>query len=280
MGTMGRGESAEVRPGRVFLLYLIIWFAGAVTAHWLLRNQAPGVQSALLLPVWDALDCAVFLFVAAATPQLRRLTLGLRAKPVAKPSASDVLIAYGVMLGWGLGLSRLLFILPFVLANPDALWIGVPAYVDYATMFFAATSAGVMTPVVEELVFRGFLQNLWIARHGTWRGLLLASLAFGILHRTTAPFAFVAGIVLGLVYIKYRSLVLCMLLHGVYNLTKFTPLQLPFVDKPASDIGSFAGWVPEIAVTIALIPVAVLFWRRFKPNAVPAAHAPGSPGLP
>ncbi|HET7401607.1 MAG TPA: CPBP family intramembrane glutamic endopeptidase, partial [Usitatibacter sp.] len=222
--------------------------------------------------------------VAAATPQLRRMTSALRAKPAAPPSLSDVLLAYAVMFGWGMGLSRLLFHLPFVVADPQSaphFGLGVPSYVDYVTLFFEAISAGILAPLVEELVFRGFLQNLWIARHGTWRGLLLASLAFGIVHRTQAPFAFVIGIVLGLVYIKYRSLVLCMLLHGLYNLTsRFSPLHVPFLEKPASEVASLAAWVPEIAVTIALIPVAMLFWRRFKPNAVPAAHAPGSPGSP
>jgi len=270
MDAMHRGEGAEIRPARVFLLYLVIYFATYVAAHLLLRNQEPYLRSALLIPVSIALECAVFLFVAAATPQLRRMTLSLRAKPGTPPSPSDVLLAYAVMFGWGLGLSRLLFHLPFVLADPDSaprFGIGIPTYVDYGTWFFAALSAGILAPLVEELVFRGFLQNLWIARHGTWRGLLLASLAFGICHRTQAPFAFGVGIVLGLVYIKYRSLGLCMLLHGVYNLTsRFSPLRLPFLEKPASDVANFAGWVPEIAVSLVLIPLAVLFWRRFNPQ--------------
>ena len=270
MGTMHRGESAEVRPARVFLLFLIVYFVTLLAAYLLLRNQAPYLRSALFMPVWGALECALFLVVAAATPQLRRMTLCVRAKPAAPPSPSDVLLAYAVMLGWGLGLGRLLFHLPFVVADPESaphFGIGVPSYVDYGTLFFAAISAGILAPLVEELVFRGFLQNLWIARHGTWRGLLLASLAFGIVHRTQAPFAFVMGIVLGLVYIKYRSLVLCMLLHGLYNLTsRFSPLHVPFLEKPASDVANFAGWVPEIALSIVLVPLAVLFWRRFRPT--------------
>jgi len=270
MAAMHRGEGAEIKPARVFLLYLVIYFATYVAAYLLLRNQEPYLQSALVIPVSVALECAIFLFVAAASPQLRRMTLSLRGKPAASPSPSDVLLAYAVMFGWGLGLSRLLFHLPFVLADPASAprWgIGIPTYVDYGVMLFAAISAGILAPLAEELVFRGFLQNLWIARHGTWRGLLLASLAFGICHRTQAPFAFGMGIVLGLVYIKYRSLGLCMLLHGVYNLTAtYTPLGLSFLEKPVSDVANFAGWVPEIAVSIVLVPLAVLFWRRFDPK--------------
>ena len=276
MGAMHRGEGVEIRPARVFLLYLIVYFFTLLAAYLLLRKQEPYLQSALLIPVWTALECVLFLVVAAATPQLRRMTLSVRAKPAAPPPPSDVLLAWAVMFGWGLGLSRLLFHLPFVLADPASaprFGIGLPADVDYGTLLFAAISAGILAPLVEELVFRGFLQNLWIARHGTWRGLLLASLAFGIVHRTQAPFAFVMGIVLGLVYIKYRSLALCMLLHGVYNLTsRFSPLHVPFLEKPASDVANFAGWVPEIALSIVLVPVAVLFWRRFKPIGIPPAR--------
>jgi hypothetical protein len=74
----------------------------------------------------------------------------------------------------------------------------------------------------EELLFRGLIQ-VDLGRAFGWKwGLLGASAIFAVMHLTwrSAPevgFVFLAGLVLGLLYLKTRSLVAPIVAHGVNN---------------------------------------------------------------
>lgn len=80
----------------------------------------------------------------------------------------------------------------------------------------------VMAPIVEELLCRGVIFRL--ARHVSakfWVANTIQALLFGVLHANLVQglYAFVFGLVLGYVYGKYERIWLCMLLHGVINLS-------------------------------------------------------------
>lgn len=83
-------------------------------------------------------------------------------------------------------------------------------------------SAAVITPLAEELFFRGMLQNV-LGNFARSRGLavFLASLAFGFVH-LGQPFAIPAlvfvGLCAGLLYERTGSLLAAILLHMAFNL--------------------------------------------------------------
>jgi membrane protease YdiL (CAAX protease family) len=72
-------------------------------------------------------------------------------------------------------------------------------------------TAVVLAPVVEEVVFRGFLLNRWRAKYGPRIGIGLSALCFAVLHAEILG-AVVFSVVLSLVYLRtsrWRALSLC-----------------------------------------------------------------------
>jgi len=80
-------------------------------------------------------------------------------------------------------------------------------------------SIGFAAPVVEELIFRGVIMGRmkWLP---VWAAVLIQALLFGIAHLNLFQglYAFLAGILLALVYVKYRSLLLAIIGHMAFNL--------------------------------------------------------------
>lgn len=73
-----------------------------------------------------------------------------------------------------------------------------------------------LAPVVEEFLFRGVLLNRWSMKWGIRMGVLSSSIAFAIVHNEFfRPFIFGAG--LSLLYIKTRSLLAPIIVHGLNN---------------------------------------------------------------
>lgn len=72
----------------------------------------------------------------------------------------------------------------------------------------------------EELIFRGWLQGVLIAKTNVWMGILLSSLIFGLVHYIStdyAIYAFITGIYLGLIYQVSDNLFIVMMIHAVYD---------------------------------------------------------------
>jgi membrane protease YdiL (CAAX protease family) len=74
--------------------------------------------------------------------------------------------------------------------------------------------------VCEEMLFRGFLQNLLMRHLGTWPGLLLASAVFGLVHAITPAYAVLAavfGAYLGTLWLRSENLLAPILAHALYD---------------------------------------------------------------
>ena len=91
---------------------------------------------------------------------------------------------------------------------------------DLVSTALLAVTAAVIAPVVEELVFRGFLLTRWARRFGVRSGLVSTALLFGVLHFALAPLGATAlGLVAGVLYLRTRSLVAPILAHATANST-------------------------------------------------------------
>ena len=66
----------------------------------------------------------------------------------------------------------------------------------------------VVAPILEEILFRGILQESLTRKYGPWRGILIASAIFGIVHGIPqqALNAFFVGAMIGFIYYKTQSL--------------------------------------------------------------------------
>ena len=121
-------------------------------------------------------------------------------------------VATGMLLGWG----EYNVLRPQVLTQSVGM-VGV-LELSVVMIFFVG--------FVEEFVFRSALQTVASERLGQIPGVLLTSLLFGFMHggyHLTAEifFAFCAGLVFGIMFLKTASLPLIAIAHGVTNVSLF-----------------------------------------------------------
>ena len=110
----------------------------------------------------------------------------------------------------------------------------IPSAVDNLTasdipLPVVAVFAVILGPLFEELVFRGFLQPLFQQAGGKWRGLIVTSALFSLLHGAQNEWLwqyfvllFFAGLAFGIVRQRSGSTAAAFLLHMGFNLTPLT----------------------------------------------------------
>lgn len=118
----------------------------------------------------------------------------------------------------------ILFALPFVLrVTLELVGITEPRYLDANWQFVFARIA--LAPIAEELFFRAGLLALLLTRLPPKHAIILSSLAFGFSHEfdyLTVANAVAGGLLLGWVWVKYRSVGLCILVHAGMNASVIT----------------------------------------------------------
>lgn len=118
-----------------------------------------------------------------------------------------------------IGLSRLLSLLPL-----DNI---VGSYEDTQELLLAGKlviqiiSVSIIIPITEELVYRGLVCERIKRLLGDKWAILLSAGLFALFHFNLLQgiYAFLIGLVLGYIYLKYNSILYCILLHGAANLT-------------------------------------------------------------
>jgi membrane protease YdiL (CAAX protease family) len=96
---------------------------------------------------------------------------------------------------------------------------------------YGLLSACIMAPVMEELIFRGFLMNPLLRKWGFWIAAFVTTLLFAISHYydlygtiSVGLFGFSAAAI----YYLTRSLTNTIILHVIYNFTITLPVWLIF----------------------------------------------------
>lgn len=96
--------------------------------------------------------------------------------------------------------------------------------ISYIYIFITAV---IFAPLVEEVVFRGYLMNKWVDKYGMNKGIWFSSLIFMIVHFQSL---FIPQLLLGLfcaiIYAKYKNLFYPIIAHALYNLFVILPAVL------------------------------------------------------
>jgi membrane protease YdiL (CAAX protease family) len=121
-------------------------------------------------------------------------------------------------------------------------------------------TAGLLAPIVEELVFRGFLYRAWIPPWG-WVGAALASsLVFGLFHGLVVP-QFLVGLVFVTVMRRTVSIRASVYAHALFNLSAWYPLLGQFMTPTGHSTGELHLWTFHIVcLAAALILVPLYMW--------------------
>ncbi len=131
-------------------------------------------------------------------------------------------IALGVGLMVGVGLlceAYSTYVVPGkeLQAGVNQLIAGIPKTpVNHLILFF---TIAILAPILEELLFRGYLQTSLMRHMKPWAAILLASSIFGIVHMQPLAFPVLTalGAVFGYLYYRTGSLKVNMVLHMLNN---------------------------------------------------------------
>lgn len=130
-----------------------------------------------------------------------------------------------------------------------------------ACLAFYGIEAALIAPLLEEVIFRGVLFQRLSFKWGLARGLMLTGLIFGILHVETAVSTFLISIVLTLFYIKYRNLVIPIIIHSLHNLMLFL-LSAFSADSSAASLGDLRSFLPAYAGVLAIFGAGLFVYLK------------------
>ena len=96
-------------------------------------------------------------------------------------------------------------------------YVSMDGTLPIAANLLSFASLVVVSPALQELIFRGYLLHRWSHKWGLWYGVVLSSAVFGAVHPDTLS-AMVTGAGFALLYLRTQSLWAPIIAHGIYNL--------------------------------------------------------------
>jgi uncharacterized protein len=139
-----------------------------------------------------------------------------------------------------------------IIANlPSEKWVKNMTAVPLNVPFTLCTRA-LISPIFEEIFFRGIILEQLLIRYKPIIAITTSALLFALLHMnlTQGVNAFLIGIIFGIIYLKTRSLALCMILHVTNNV--FSPL-LKYIYMNPSNI--------MLSLGIIILPLSLYFFK-------------------
>ena len=121
-------------------------------------------------------------------------------------------------------------------------------------------------PVVEELFFRGAIERTLLRKYKPWVAIVVSGLIFGIVHMNPAQvvFASLAGMLLGWLYWRTRSLIPCMVVHVLNNsFSVWSSLAYPEANSLA-EVMERPAYLWCLVVAAYLFIMAVVSLYRYK----------------
>lgn len=125
----------------------------------------------------------------------------------------------------------------------------------------------IVAPITEEFLFRGIILQRWATKWNIQVALLLSSLFFGILHANFVGLS-MFGLVMGVLYIKTRTLVVPIICHALNNLLAMGVSLLPNKPITANSLDSLELLRSHLFFGLVLIamslPLLINFlWRNW-----------------
>lgn len=96
----------------------------------------------------------------------------------------------------------------------------IQSHITPVNFLIAFVSASIISPLYEEIFYRGFLYRLLRSKLGITIGMLVSSFIFMIVHLPTynvLPVTFVSGLVFSWTYEKTGSVIPGIVIHGTFN---------------------------------------------------------------
>lgn len=127
--------------------------------------------------------------------------------------AMDFIMA--IVGGAGVSIALNIVIALTNMAGKDTTFVEVSDMITSNPLFVTIICAGILIPIVEEILFRGLIFNRIKCQYNFLAGLLISSLLFGIYHGNIVQgiYATLLGIFLGFAYHKTKSILIPIFIH-------------------------------------------------------------------
>lgn len=123
----------------------------------------------------------------------------------------------------------------------------------------------IIGPVIEELVFRGFLYHAWERQWGWFPSLLLTSACFGIAHPSHMASAFMGSVIYICIMRRTGTIVAPILLHVLFNVLVSWPVLGEVSSRiphgTTTDLWSWWPWLASVAFVSIALPAYVWMAR-------------------
>lgn len=142
-------------------------------------------------------------------------------KPEKKNTFSTILFGAFFILGCGAVVSIIQnLVFDMLVPVDDVIWQQTEQILGSMSFWMQIVTTVILAPIVEELMLRGMVMNRLESVCPQWVAVVVSAVVFGALHLniTQGVFAAAAGLAFGVVYIKTRSLWLCIIAHAANNL--------------------------------------------------------------
>lgn len=136
-----------------------------------------------------------------------------RIKKRGQIKAMDFIMA--IVGGAGVSIALNIVIALTNMAGNDTAFVEVSDMITSNPLFVTIICAGILIPIVEEILFRGLIFNRIKCQYNFVAGLLISSLLFGIYHGNIVQgiYATLLGIFLGFAYHKTKSILIPIFIH-------------------------------------------------------------------
>jgi membrane protease YdiL (CAAX protease family) len=127
----------------------------------------------------------------------------------------------------------------------------------------AISLLGLLPGLIEELLFRGYIQTRLVARWGAAWGIFWTALLFGISHLDLMQglFAVIVGCILGFIAYRMGSIIPAMICHAVNNLAS------GLIAVTAGDLTDKAANLMMLLCGLVILPLAISYLRVRLPPA-------------
>lgn len=193
-------------------------------------------------------------------------------------SFKDVAATLAMGIGFAFFISSLLTIIRIDTILPDT--VSEEIYTAIAANFpLVLLAIGVVVPFYEEFLFRGLIFKELQKSSKLWAAILLQGLLFGLFHLNLLQFSytFPAGIIIGMVFLRYQSIWAPILIHLGWNSTS------TFLSALLPENTSYGVFGALMLLGAALLFVGLYYTYKIRPRppvVIPEIYTPEEDSQP
>jgi membrane protease YdiL (CAAX protease family) len=240
LGTRALADSPPRRnsmPPYLPLVLLMLWFGAVSTAVVLVQKLTPGLQDwqkifrdNLVLSIGAVVTMAAMMFLAHVHFARRLKGFGLNVRTIVKDffmAIVNLLTAWPLMMA---AITMTIFVAELISGREYRMQQHqhlemITKYPQLPLRIMIVFVAVIIAPLLEEMLFRGFIQtairSFFNIRNSAWPAIAASSVFFAIMHENPGhwPALFVLGVCLGYSYEKSGSLFRPIFIHLFFNVS-------------------------------------------------------------